>query len=254
MIIQEKLSFSDLDSLDSTPDSIISAFKDLYGLLPEGIAVNNESFPSYNKPAITEQYGHACYKMLGPLIFQNIEESPRDKVILGEQFAFNPSSEEAEIVVSIKEQWANIQSWTSESTTGLTLISEFIIAGEFQSGNKFNISTFVGESNSKSTIASPSIEQSVKVPPNSKIKITMLGTLITEILHFQSIITVHGMFGASFPRMVRGHYVGFKSAGNILNKTFGIIKGYINNTVIQNIDTKIGEIEPYFIKPKEVKQ
>ncbi|MBK5431779.1 hydralysin-2 [Bacillus sp. TH25] len=250
MIIQEKLSFSDLDSLDSTTDSIMDAFKDLYGILPDEIAVNNETFPIHNKPAITERYGHACYKMLGPFIFRNIEEPSKNEVSLEEQFVFNPNNEEAEIVVSIKEQWANIQSWTSESTTGLTLTSDFIMSGEFQSGNKFNISTFVGESNSKSIITSPSIERSIKVPPNSKMKITTIGTLITEILHFQSIISVHGMFGACFPRMVRGHYVGFKSAGHILNKTFGSIKGSINNTAIQDIQIKTGEVEPYFIKPK----
>ncbi|MGX5376484.1 hydralysin-2 [Bacillus cereus] len=254
MIIQELLSFSDLDSLDSTPDSIIDAFKDLYGLLPDEISVNNETFPSHNKLAITKQYGHPCYKMLGPFTFHNIKKSTKTEVILGDQFVCNPCSQEAEIVVSIKEKWTNIQSWTSESTSGLTLSSEFIIEGEFKSGNKFNISTFIGESGSKSIITSPSIKRSVKVPPNSQIKITMLGTLITEILHFQSIITVQGMFGASFPHMVRGHYVGFKSAGHILNKTFGFIKGSINNTVLQDITMKIGEIEPYLIKPTVVKQ
>ncbi|WP_254704113.1 MULTISPECIES: hypothetical protein [Bacillus] len=40
MIIQEKLSFSDLDSLDSTTDSIMDTFKELYGILPDEIAVN----------------------------------------------------------------------------------------------------------------------------------------------------------------------------------------------------------------------
>ena len=73
MIIQEKLSFSDLDSLDSTTDSMMDAFKDLYGILPDEIAVNNETFPIHNKTAITERYGHACYKMLGPFIFRDLE-------------------------------------------------------------------------------------------------------------------------------------------------------------------------------------
>ncbi|EJR57370.1 hypothetical protein IIO_04897 [Bacillus cereus VD115] len=250
MIIQEKLSFSDLDSLGSTTDSIMDAFKDLYGLLPYEIAINNETFPIHNKPAITERYGHACYKTLGPFIFSNIEEPSKNEVSLGEQFVFNPSNEEAEIIVTIKEKWANIQSWTSESTTGLTLTSDFTMEGEFQFGNKFNISTFVGESNSKSIITSLSIERSIKVPPNSKIKVTTVGTLITEILHFQSIISVNGMFGACFPRMVRGHYVGFKSAGHILNKTFGSIKGAINSTTIKDIQIKTGKIEPYFINQK----
>lgn len=253
MIIQEKLSFSDLDSLDSTTDSIMDAFKDLYGILPDEIAVNNETFPIRNKLAITERYGHACYKMLGPFIFRDLEEPSINEITLKEQFVYNPNNEEKEVIVTIKEQWANIQSWTSKSITGLTLKSDLIIAGKFQSGNEFNISTFVGESNSKSTHISPSIEHSIKVPPNSKIKIAMIGTLITEVLHFQSIITVQGMFGACFPRMVRGHYVGFKSAGHILNKTFGIIEGSINNTILQDIEMDIKGIEPYFYKQKVIK-
>lgn len=253
MIIQEKLSFSDLDSLDSTTDSIMDAFKDLYGILPDEIAVNNETFPIHNNPAITERYGHACYKMLGPFIFRDLEEPSINEITLKEQFVYNPNNEEKEVVVTIKEQWANIQSWTSKSITGLTLKSDLIIAGKFQSGNEFNISTFVGESNSKSIHISPSIEHSIKVPPNSKIKIAMIGTLITEVLHFQSIITVQGMLGACFPRMVRGHYVGFKSAGHILNKTFGVIEGSINNTVLQDIEMDIKGIEPYSYKQKVIK-
>ncbi|PFV85567.1 hydralysin-2 [Bacillus thuringiensis] len=253
MIIQEKLSFSDLDSLDSTTDSMMDAFKDLYGILPDEIAVNNETFPIHNKPAITERYGHACYKMLGPFIFRDLEEPSINEITLKEQFVYNPNNEEKEVVVTIKEQWANIQSWTSKSITGLTLKSDLIIAGKFQSGNEFNISTFVGESNSKSIHIFPSIEHSIKVPPNSKIKIAMIGTLITEVLHFQSIITVQGMLGACFPRMVRGHYVGFKSAGHILNKTFGVIEGSINNTVLQDIEMDIKGIEPYSYKQKVIK-
>ncbi|MED4446272.1 hydralysin-2 [Bacillus thuringiensis] len=253
MIIQEKLTFSDLDSLNSTTDSIMDAFKDLYGILPDEIAVNNETFPIHNKPAITERYGHACYKMLGPFIFRDLEEPSINEITLKEQFVYNPNNEEKEVVVAIKEQWANIQSWTSKSITGLTLKSDLIIEGKFQSGNEFNISTFVGESNSKSIHTSPSIEHSIKVPPNSKMKIAMIGTLITEVLHFQSIITVQGMFGACFPRMVRGHYVSFKSAGHILNKTFGIIEGSINNTVLQDIEIDIKGIEPYSYKHKVIK-
>lgn len=253
MIIQEKLSFSDLDSLDSTTDSIMDAFKDLYGILPDEIAVNNETFPIHNKPAITERYDHACYKMLGPFIFRDPEKPSINEITLKEQFVCNPNNEEKEIVVTIEEQWVNIQSWTSKSITGLTLKSDLIIAGKFQSGNEFNISTFVGESNSKSIHISPSIEHSIKVPPNSKIKIAMIGTLITEVLHFQSIITVQGMLGAYFPRMVRGHYVGFKSAGHILNKTFGVIEGSINNTVLQDIEMNIKGIEPYSYKQKVIK-
>ncbi|MBZ3766288.1 hydralysin-2 [Bacillus thuringiensis] len=253
MIIQEKLSFSDLDSLDSTTDSIMDAFKDLYGILPDEIAVNNETFPIHNKPAITERYDHTCYKMLGPFIFRDPEKPSINEITLKEQFVYNPNNEEKEIVVTIEEQWVNIQSWTSKSITGLTLKSDLIIAGKFQSGNEFNISTFVGESNSKSIHISPSIEHSIKVPPNSKIKIAMIGTLITEVLHFQSIITVQGMLGACFPRMVRGHYVGFKSAGHILNKTFGVIEGSINNTVLQDIEMDIKGIEPYSYKQKVIK-
>ncbi|PDZ00362.1 hydralysin-2 [Bacillus thuringiensis] len=253
MIIQEKLSFSDLDSLDSTTDSIMDAFKDLYGILPDEIALNNETFPIHNKPAITERYDHACYKMLGPFIFRDLEEPSINEITLKEQFVCNPNNEEKEIVVTIEEQWVNIQSWTSKSITGLTLKSDLIIAGKFQSGNEFNISTFVGESNSKSIHISPSIEHSIKVPPNSKINIAMIGTLITEVLHFQSIITVQGMFGACFPRMVRGHYVGFKSAGHILNKTFGMIEGSINNTVLQDIEIHIKGIEPYSFKQEVIK-
>lgn len=253
MIIQEKLSFSDLDSLDSTTDSIMDAFKDLYGILPDEISVNNETFPIHNKPAITERYDHACYKMLGPFIFRDPEKPSINEITLKEQFVCNPNNEEKEIVVTIEEQWVNIQSWTSKSITGLTLKSDLIIAGKFQSGNEFNISTFVGESNSKSIHISPSIEHSIKVPPNSKIKIAMIGTLITEVLHFQSIITVQGMLGACFPRMVRGHYVGFKSAGHILNKTFGVIEGSINNTVLQDIEMDIKGIEPYSYKQKVIK-
>lgn len=80
--------------------------------------------------------------------------------------------------------------------------------------------------------------------------IIYLAQTITEILHFESIISVNGMFGACFPRMVRGHYVGFKSAGHILNKTFGSIKGAINSTTIKDIQIKTGKIEPYFINQK----
>ncbi len=41
--------------------------------------------------------------------------------------------------------------------------------------------------------------------------------------------------------------------GHILNKTFGMIEGSINNTVLQDIEIHIKGIEPYSYKQKVIK-
>ncbi|CAM4196462.1 hydralysin-2 [Paenibacillus tarimensis] len=244
MPILEKLSLSELPALDSSPNSVRERFTKLYGSKPDGIALNSETYFEGVNPAITEQYGHPCYKTLGPFTYEVGNGKPPEQAVVGYEYAVNYGNDPAEITLSVTGNWNEVQSWSSATTTSLTLSSKFTIEGVFESGAEFSVSTTVGQSSSTSVERSSSATVTVSVPPKSRKKVTMVGTMKQEIMNFHSPIKVQGMFGANFPSRVNGHYFWFNDASSVLNKTSGEIRGSVKNTAVFNVQTEIGESEP----------
>mmetsp|Transcript_94753 Transcript_94753/g.116052 ORF Transcript_94753/g.116052 Transcript_94753/m.116052 type:complete len:111 (+) Transcript_94753:63-395(+) len=89
-VVKDLFTFDDLKALHSSPDRIREAFKQYYGIYPDGIAINKETYYNAVKPAITEEYGYPCYKTLGKAIYK-IAESRKDTVIIGVNYAENRS-------------------------------------------------------------------------------------------------------------------------------------------------------------------
>ena len=244
MPVQELFSFSDLPAVDSSPTAVRQKFQDTFGKNPDGICVNSETYFNAVKPAITQQYGHPCYKALGVFEYQEAASQPPQSAIVGSNYAINNGSEEAQISLTVDGSWSEETSWSSSTTTGLTISEEFTIEGVFKLGASFSVSTTVGESKSNTVAKSSSASVTVTVPPKSKKKIQMVGTLQEEAMNFQAPIAVQGMFGANFPDRVQGHYFWFLSAGQVLPQTTGEIQGTIKHTAVFNVQTEIGETEP----------
>ncbi len=244
MTIQEKLSFTDLPALNSSPESVRQAFTNKFGTKPDGISVNSETYFNAVKPAITEQYGHPCYKRLGDFNYTKGDGKPPTSAIVGSNVAVNYGDEEATMTLEVQGSWQSEQSWSSESTTGLTISSKFTIEGFFESGMEFSVSTTVGESKTESESRTATASVQVTVPPRSKKKVTMVGTLKKESMDFRAPISVDGMFGANFPKRVQDHYFWFLGASSVLNQTTGEITGTIKNTAVFDVHTEIGKTEP----------
>ncbi|TKI58206.1 hydralysin-2 [Brevibacillus antibioticus] len=250
MSVQEKLLFADLPALNSSPESVRQAFKNRYGVNPDGIALNSETYFDAVEPAITERYGHPCYKTVGPFSYSNGASQPPIDEVVSSHTAVNRGKEKATLTLEVQASWMNEQSWSSESTTGLTISTSFGIEGVFQSGLEFSISTTVGESKSETESKTATATVEVTVPAKSKKKITMVGTKLKESMEFTAPIEVTGRFGANFPKKVEDHYYKFTDAALVLNKTTGEIKGTIKNTVIFDVNTEIGESES--LTPQEI--
>ena len=253
MTVKELLTLSDLPSLNSSPESIRSAFKSKFdNVIPAGISVNNETSLNAVEPAITERYSQYCYKTLGKFSFTKGSIASPTSVIVGKNVVINYGDEITTVTLELQGSWKNEQTWSSESVTGLPFSSKFTIEGVFESGAEFSVSTTVGESRteSESKTASTSIE--VTVPPKSKRKVFMIGTLKKEFVHFSAPISVNGLFGANFPEKVKNHYYWFLDASNALNTTSGKIVGTIKRSSVFNIHTEIGQTEP--LTPEELKQ
>jgi len=244
MLIQETLSFSDLPALKSSPESVREAFNDVFGVNPGGIAVNSETYFGDVKPAITERYGHPCYKTLGEFSYTKGNGAPPSTAIVGSNVAVNHGDEEATMTLEVQGSWQSQQTWSSETTTGLTLSSKFTIEGLFESGVEFSVSTTTGESKTESETKTATATIEVKVPPRSKKKVVMVGTLKKESVNYRAPISVNGMFGATFPDRVQDHYFWFLSATKVLKKTSGEITGTIKNASIFDVHTEIGKTEP----------
>src|SRR5215217_3974601 len=83
MPVQQLFSFSDLPAVKSSPAAVRQKFQDIYGENPDGISVNSETYFDAVTPAITEQYGHPCYKALGEFEFASAESRPPQDAVGG---------------------------------------------------------------------------------------------------------------------------------------------------------------------------
>ncbi|MCC3408337.1 MAG: hypothetical protein JGK17_22650 [Microcoleus sp. PH2017_10_PVI_O_A] len=244
-IVQDLFSFNDLPYVNSSPDSVRGKFKQMFNnVQPDGIAVNSETYFNAVKPAITEQYGHRCYKVLGGFSRVERDGKPPEQAIVGTNYAYNYSNEEATISLEVKGEWSEQTSWSSSTTTGLTISSEFTLEGVFKMGTSFSITTTVGRSDSKSVTRTVTAGVSVKVPPMSKKKLTMVATMKQGIMDLEAPISVQGSFGANFPKRVNGHYFWFADARSVLNSTSGTLKATVKQVAYFDTHTEVGKAEP----------
>ncbi|MCL1126185.1 hypothetical protein [Shewanella surugensis] len=244
-MIQEYLSFSDLQGLDSSPSSVREAFKERFNnVTPDGIALNHETYYDAVKPPITEQYGHFCYKDLGIVDYSRGEEEPAQQAIIGSNTAYNRGDTEAEISLQVTGSWAETTGWNSSITTGLSFSQSFGLEGVFETGMEFSVDVTAGVSGEESISKSSTATVTVKVPPHSRVKVEMVATMKKEKLHFSAPIAVKGSFGANFPDRVDGHYFWFLDARTVLNKISGEINGVIEGTAAFDVHTDIGQAEP----------
>ena len=251
MPVQELFTFADLPAVRSSPAAVRQKFQEHYGgANPDGISVNSETYYDAVKPAITEQYGHPCYKALGQINYQPTNGRQPKSAVVGQAYAINKSNKDAEVAVTIQGSWEEATSWSSETTTGLTLSQSFTLEGVFELGSEFSLSTTVGESKSKQEGRSSSVTTTVTVPAMSRARVNLVGTVQEEAMTFTAPIAVQGVFGANFPDRVSpndsepGHYFWFLSAQEVLPQTTGEITGIIKHTSVFDTQTEIGAIEP----------
>ncbi len=243
MATQELFSFSDLPNVNSSPDQVRKKFKDHYGKNPDGICVNSETYYDAVKPAITEQYGHPCYKVLGEFEYQDDGQSQPQEAVLGTNYAYNHSDEEATISLTVNANWSEETSWTSSVSAGLTIEAGIQIEGVFSTGVSFTETITVGKTQSQTVGKGASSTVSVTVPPRSKKQVSMTGTLIKSKVKFEAPVAVQGSFGANFPDKVDGHYYWFLNANQVLDNYGGTIRGEIENASIFNVQTVVGPSE-----------
>ncbi|MEW9501715.1 hypothetical protein [Jeotgalibacillus marinus] len=240
----ELLTFSDLQGLNSNPVSIREYFKQYYGVSPDGIAINSETYYNAVNPPITEQYGYYAYKNLGEVNYDLGEVNDIQAAIVGSNYAYNYSDEEATVSLTVNGGWTSNTTVSSSITTGLSYTSTFKLDTVFSTGVTLNASVTAGQSYTEGMSQSASSTVQVTVPPHSKKLVTMTGILKEQTMHFTVPINITGWVGANFPKRVDGHYFWFHSVDNVLDKTSGEIKGSVKNTNVLDIKTEIGESEP----------
>lgn len=244
MTIRQQLTFSDLPALDSSPSDVRKAFENKFGKNPDGIALNNETYFNAVTPAITQQYGHYCYKNLGEFNYSEGAITGDQSAVLGSNYAINNGDTEATITLQVSGSWTSSNTVSSSVTAGMSFSAEFTLEGVFKLGETFSISTTAGKSQTESKTLSQSASVSVKVPPKSKVKVSMVGTLKEETVNFSAPISVAGMFGANFPDRVNGHYFWFAASAELLPKSSGTLTGTIKHASAFDVQTEIGASEP----------
>jgi hypothetical protein len=243
-MVQQALTFQDLTALDSSPDAVRSAFQKKFGKNPDGIALNDQTYFNAVQPPITQTYGHPCYKTLGSIDYTEGATTSGTSAILGSNYAVNNSDEEATITLTVNGSWTSSTSVSSSVTAGMSFSAEITLEGVFKLGESFNMSVTAGQSKTETVQQGSSATVQVTVPPRSRKKVTMVGTLKQEKVNFSAPISVNGMFGANFPDRVNGHYFWFTAAYDLLPKTSGTLSGVITHASAFDVQTEIGAAEP----------
>ncbi len=241
-LVQELLSFNDLVSLNSSPNSVRQKFTDHFGKTPDGICVNDEVYYDSVTPAITQQYGHPCYKVLGDFTYTVSEDSPSEAII-GTNSTFNNSDSEVTISLSVDGYWSDSTTWDTSTTIGITKSAHATVL-IFSGGYDLNVSMTLGKSESVSKSMSCSSSVILNVPPRHKQTARMIGTLKKAKVRFTAPINVQGMFGANFPDRVQGHYFWFLDSSLVLGKTSGIAEGEITCSMVFDTKVEVDKPEP----------
>lgn len=240
--------FSDIDAFDSSPSAVRAWFKNKFSKNPDnvepGIALNSEVYFTALKPAITEQYGHHAYKTLGVMEYTQGEITSEPQSVLASNYAVNRSDLTQSISLEISGSFQDSTTTNTSVTAGMSFTAEVGIEGVFKLGNTFSTSVTAGSSNTSQSTRSTKANVTVSVPPKSKIKVTMVGVMKTQTIHYEAPIQVSGMFGANYPKRVSGHYFWFADVHSVLPRTNGTFKGTIKNTTAFDVQTEIGEAEP----------
>jgi Clostridium epsilon toxin ETX/Bacillus mosquitocidal toxin MTX2 len=241
---QEYLVWSDLAALNSSPSAVKDAFAAAWGATPDGIALNDTTYYNAVTPAITQQYGHYCYKTLGQIQYAEGVQSTPTQAIVGSNTAYNNSDQPASISLTVDGSWSESTSWSSSVTAGMTFSSEISLEGVFKMGMSFSVSTTVGQSKTTGNVKGSSATVNVTVPPHSMIKVDMVATMKTESMDFSAPIQVSGMMGVNFPDRVQGHYFWFNDVGSLLPQTSGTLTGTVQGTSAFDVQTHIGQAQP----------
>jgi hypothetical protein len=244
MPIQEALSFNDLPALNSSPASVRAAFNNLYGTNPDGICVNSETYFNAVTPAITAQYGHPCYKVLGDISYTEDDSAPPSSAVVGANTAINSGDSPAQISLTVSGAWTEQTGWSSSTSASLGFSEEFSLEGVFKVGTSFSITTTAGKNGSSSTNRTATASVTVTVPPHSKVTVSMVGTLQQMKMNFTAPIQVAGFFGANFPNRVNDHFFWFKDASQVLAQVTGQLSGAIQQTAVFDVQTQIGQATP----------
>lgn len=241
--VQEFLSFGDLKDLGSSPDAVRQKFTEYFNSQPQGLALNSETYFAAVKPPITEQYGHPCYKVVGNFVYQVPTISPDDQRVVALSWAVNNTDEEQDVAVTLSGSRSKSTTVTWQQDVGLKVTAEVTAKEIFKFGGEISVTESVGKQWSQSEDVSVSTTVTVKVPPRSKRKVTIVGTHRQESVNFQAPISVWGYFGANYDHRVRDHYYWFLSSNLVLPQSSGTIRGTLKHADVYELHTQIDVAE-----------
>lgn len=216
-------------------------FKEHFGSLPRGLALNSETYYDAVTPAITDQYGYHCYKVAGNFTYQAPTVSTDDQRVVAVAWAENNTDDAQTMSVSLSGSKAKSTTLTWQRAVGLTISAKVTVKEVFEFGGEISVTETVGEESSTSDEIGVSTTASVNVPPRSKRKVTLVGTHHQESVSFEVHISVSGYFGANFDPRVNGHYYWFLRADLVLPRSSGTIRGTLTHADVYEIHTRFDE-------------
>jgi hypothetical protein len=212
---RERARFDDLGAFSSSPEAVRAEFKRRYeNMEPDGISLNSETRFNAVKPAITEQYGYWCDKVLGPVVFAS-NLLPPSSELLASEIVQNTTNSEIEVEVTITGRWKELEMFL---LMGMNWSRSITLTGQYHDGIAFNENIPVNQRRVREPERASTTRVKVKVPPRSRVTVKMIGERRTERLTSRPTVTLEGWFGANFPHRVRGHYFWFESAASFVKQ------------------------------------
>ena len=214
-----KLGLTSFAAVEDDPDAVLTTWDDLkaVGITTNvlrdgyrrllGVRPNNQHL----NDAFTRKNGWYSYNRRGPMKILNVKEHPQSS-ISNHRILTNDDDEEmthtVTLTTSVSDTVVSTVTDTSQISTSATVSADIGKLVDLEFSTSFSFTNAIGSQTTHSSVFTVGDQVEVKVPPHSKVNVSLIVSWISKTADWEIPITIDpmGLTGVDFHRRVNGHF------------------------------------------------